>query len=59
MDCRVEKVNGSERMLFSWQGFDECDEASGMRWAEVNEKKMKGWIQFHMADDPGFTAARK
>jgi len=46
-------------MLFSWQGFDECDEASGMRWAEVNEKKMKGWIQFHMADDPGFTAARK
>jgi len=58
LDCRIEDSSGTERLAFSWQGFDEGDEVSGRGWAEVEGKKMKGWIHFHMGDDSGFTARK-
>lgn len=58
MDFRIQNFNGIERLLFSWQGNDDCDEAAGMGWLEVDGKRMNGWLQFHMGDDSSFTAIK-
>jgi hypothetical protein len=59
MDCRITRFDGVDRTLFSWMGFDEDNEASGMGWVEITGKTMTGWIQIHQGDDSGFVAIKK
>jgi hypothetical protein len=58
MDCRVETVDGRERIEFSWEGQDELDPASGRGWAVIENEELRGRIFFHMGDDSGFEAKR-
>ncbi|MEJ2689821.1 MAG: hypothetical protein P8130_07705 [Deltaproteobacteria bacterium] len=58
IDCRVEEVNGVERLEFSFEGEDEGDPVCGRGWAQVNGMIMTGRIYLHMGDDSGFTASR-
>jgi hypothetical protein len=58
LDCRVEKKSDSERLSFSFAGFDEGDEASGRGWAVVKGNQMEGWFSFHLGDESTFKAIR-
>jgi len=46
------------RVDFSFEGFDEGDEVSGMGWAERNDGKLTGRIAFHLGDESGFVAQK-
>ncbi len=59
IDCRLESVNGAERLDFSFEGSDEGDPVCGRGWAQVTGRGMKGKIYFHLGDDSGFTAVMK
>lgn len=48
----------SERVEFTFAGFDEGDEVSGRGWAEAEGNRLKGWIAFYQGDESGFTAAQ-
>ncbi len=37
MDCREVERDGRPGVEFSWEGDDECDPASGRRWAVLEE----------------------
>ncbi len=44
---------------FTWDGSDECDEASGDGWMQANpEGKAEGGIRFHGGDTYKFRAAK-
>ena len=58
MDCRVETVDGRERIEFSWEGQEELDMASGRGWAVIENKELHGRIFFHLGDDSSFLARR-
>jgi hypothetical protein len=58
MDCRFEKTADNTVLGFSWDGSDECDQASGRGWIRVNGKQMEGHIFFHPGDDSKFTAEK-
>lgn len=58
MDCRLEKSADNTILGFSWDGSDECDQASGRGWITVNGKRMEGRIFFHLGDDSNFTAEK-
>jgi len=58
IDCRVEQVNGVERLEFSFEGGDEGDPVCGRAWAQVKGRVMTGRIYLHMGDDSNFTATR-
>ena len=59
MDCLIEKNGTTERLSFSFAGWDEGEEISGRGWAEILENKMTGWFGFNMGDDTTFKAIRK
>jgi hypothetical protein len=60
MDCRFGTRDDRPLVEFSWQGFDEMDEASGRGWAILqNGGTLTGRIYIHQADDSGFTARRQ
>jgi len=59
MDCRIEKHGTTERLAFSFAGWDEGDEISGRGWAEISGDNMSGWFSFHMGDETTFKAHRK
>jgi hypothetical protein len=59
VDCRLESINGVERLEFYFMGSDEGDEVCGRGWAEVTDRNMKGKIYFHLGDDSAFTAVKK
>ncbi|MBM4462408.1 MAG: hypothetical protein FJ012_03595 [Chloroflexi bacterium] len=59
VDCRVEKVGGTERLAFSFEGWDEGDDVSGRGWAEVTGDAMQGWFSFHLGDESTFKAVRQ
>ncbi len=60
MDCREVERDGRPGVEFSWEGDDECDPASGRRWAVLEEDgSLCGRIFFHLGDDSGFTAVRE
>jgi hypothetical protein len=59
VDCRLEAVNGVERLDFTFMGSDEGDEICGRGWAEIIGRNMKGRIYFHLGDDSSFTAVKK
>ncbi len=56
MDCRVETVDGRERVEFSWEGQDELDPASGRGWAVIENGELRGRIFIHLGDDSEFRA---
>lgn len=58
MDCKIETVNGRDRIEFSWEGQDELDPASGRGWAAIDNNELHGRIFFHMGDDSAFRAIR-
>jgi uncharacterized protein YndB with AHSA1/START domain len=58
MDCRIETVDNTERIEFSWEGQEEMDPASGRGWAVIENKELHGRIFFHLGDDSSFRARR-
>jgi hypothetical protein len=58
MDCRIQKTGMHEQIEFTWDGFDECDPASGRGWVRVDGIEMSGHLFFHMGDDSGFRAKK-
>jgi hypothetical protein len=56
LDCRIERHGPSERLSFSFSGWDEGEETCGRGWAELSGDTMSGWIGFHMGDDTSFKA---
>lgn len=60
MDCRFTERDGKPRVTFSWQGWDETDEATGRGWGVITKNgRLTGRIYFHQGDDSSFTASRK
>lgn len=59
VDCRLESINGDERLDFSLRGSEEGEEVCGRGWAVVIGRNMKGKIYFHQGDDSSFTAVKK
>jgi hypothetical protein len=59
VDCQVEKKGDHERLVFSFEGFDEGDEANGEGWATVQENQIEGWFRFHSGDESTFKAQQK
>ncbi|HCS48303.1 MAG: hypothetical protein A2W03_15080 [Candidatus Aminicenantes bacterium RBG_16_63_16] len=58
MDCRIDRAGGDPILVFSWDGSDECDPASGRGWVKVNGKQMEGHLFFHLGDDSAFMAKK-
>jgi hypothetical protein len=49
----------NQRFNFTWEGNDECDEASGSGWLKLNGKNdLTGHIQFHEGDSSDLVAMR-
>ncbi|WP_263971125.1 hypothetical protein [Leptolyngbya sp. PCC 6406] len=49
----------AERLDFPWEGSDECDEASGRGWLQLeDENHLKGAIQIHHGDRSTLLAKR-
>jgi len=59
MDCRVERVNGADRVEFSWEGQDELDRACGRGWAIIEDGALQGRIFFHLGEESSFVARKK
>ena len=57
LDWRAEA--DTERVEFTFAGFDEGDEVSGRGWAEAQGNRLTGRIFFHQGDESGFAAAKK
>ena len=49
---------GSDRVDFSFQGFDEGDDVEGTGWAKAEGKLMTGRILFHLGEKSGFKARK-
>jgi hypothetical protein len=59
MDCEIVKDQAGERLEFTWEGNDECDEASGSGWLKLKDKNtLEGKIKLHGGDSSLFTAKR-
>ena len=59
MSGDFEKENEDVIYDFTWDGSDECHEASGDGWMKINEDgTAEGEIRFHMGDKSKFWAKR-
>ncbi len=57
MDCSFTVRNGRPRVAFTWIGNDECDEASGRGWAQLqSDGSLRGRIYIYDSDDSAFKA---
>ncbi|MEA5574750.1 hypothetical protein [Calothrix sp. UHCC 0171] len=53
------KDSSQEKLEFTWEGNDECDEASGSGWLKLqDENTVEGYIKLHYGDDSTFLAKR-
>ncbi len=53
------KDGDTERFEFTWEGNDECDEASGSGWLRLKSAdEVEGNIKLHYGDRSGFAARR-
>lgn len=43
---------------FSFYGNDECDEAHGRGWVEIEDNHLQGYLCFHQGDESTFTAEK-
>ena len=57
MDCRLDKRQ-SQRIEFTWHGFDEGDEVAGRGHAEMVDGELQGHLYIHLGDDSAFRAVR-
>ena len=58
LDCRIETVDGRQRIEFSWEGMDDNDPGSGRGWAELQDAELYGRFYIHCRDDSWFKAER-
>jgi len=58
IDYRIEKIDGIERLEFSWEGQDEDDEKHGRGWAIIKNDYIDGRFYFHLGDDSWFKAKK-
>ena len=57
IDGEMVQDRDGERLEFTWEGVDECDEASGSGWLKLKgEDELEGRIKFHGGDSSTFTA---
>jgi len=57
MDCRAGPQT-TQRIEFTWHGFDEGDEISGRGHADIVNDELRGHLYFHLGDDSAFRATR-
>ena len=58
LDYSIEKINGLERLEFSWEGCDESDPVSGRGWVIIEGGLLTGKIYFHLGDSSWFKAKK-
>ena len=59
IDGEVVKVGKDDRFEVTWEGGDECDEASGSGWLKLKDAHtLEGQIKFHGGDRSMFYAKR-
>jgi hypothetical protein len=59
IDGDLEDNNGEERFVFTWDGADEMDEASGSGWLQLSSKdEVEGLIKMHGGDRSIFKARK-
>lgn len=59
IDGYLEQDEGRERYVFTWDGQDEMDPASGMGWLRLtDDDEIEGLIHFRMGDRSKFRAKR-
>jgi len=59
IDGEVIKTADGDRFEFTWDGNDECDEASGSGWLEMESRnKLEGKIKIHHGDSSTLAAER-
>jgi hypothetical protein len=58
LDCHIEEIGNTQRLEFTFQGFDEGDPISGRGWVVVEGTKMTGHIYIHHGDEAPFKAVR-
>ena len=60
LDVRYGARDGSACAEFSWEGFNDADQASGRGWAAIGTAgRLVGHIFIHNSDDSGFVAERE
>ena len=50
------KERPTEKVEFTFHGYDECDEVSGRGWVKINGSELEGYFVFHQGDESGFRA---
>jgi hypothetical protein len=59
IDGVITKTESGETFEFTWDGSDECDEASGSGWLKLKTKTtIEGKIKLHHGDSSLFSAKR-
>lgn len=59
IDGEIVKTGGGDRFEFTWDGNDECDEASGSGRLEMESKnKLEGRLKIHHGDSSTLAAER-
>jgi hypothetical protein len=59
IDGDLEDSNGKERFVFTWDGSDEMDEASGSGWLQLSSKdEVEGLFKMHGGDRSTFKARK-
>jgi hypothetical protein len=57
-DYSIEKFGNTERVDFSFEGYDEYDPVSGRGWVIIENDILSGKIFFHAGDDSEFKAKK-
>jgi hypothetical protein len=59
LDGDVERSGGQERLVFTWEGQDEMDPATGSGWMKLTrEGEVEGLIKMHLGDRSTFKARK-
>lgn len=59
IDGAINQTASGEILEFTWDGSDECDEASGSGWLKLKDKTtLEGKIKLHHGDSSLFSANR-
>jgi hypothetical protein len=59
IDCRIERIGETERLAFSFVGWDEGDEFSGRGWGAITGRMMEGELLFHQGEQSSFRAKKQ
>ncbi|NEQ66805.1 MAG: hypothetical protein F6K21_15130 [Symploca sp. SIO2D2] len=59
IDGEIVQAESGEKLEFTWEGNDECDEAFGSGWLKLQDKNtIEGKVKFHGGDSSLFSAKR-